>query len=105
MSKSPMSSSPLFDAQVLADVASGQVFEIIDITAPAETPDWSMRLQEIGFIIGEHVQILRRGMPGGDPLAIRISDSTFALRRAEAACIRVRPLITGIATDVARGAP
>jgi ferrous iron transport protein A len=91
MSKSPLSSSPL-EAQTLADVATGQVFEIVDIAAPAATPDWNMRLQEIGFIVGEHVQILRRSMPGGDPLAIRVSDSTFALRRAEAACVRVRPV-------------
>jgi len=99
MSKSPLSSS----SQALADVASGQVFEIIDITAPVETPDWSMRLQEIGFIVGEHVQILRRGMPGGDPLAIRISDSTFALRRAEAACIHVRPVTTATVTTIIGG--
>jgi ferrous iron transport protein A len=79
-------------AQALADAATGKVFEIVDIAAPAETPDWALRLQEIGFIVGERVQILRRSMPGGDPLAIRISDSTFALRRAEAACVLVRPL-------------
>jgi len=80
------------DYQLLADVATGKVFEIVDIAAPTDTPDWSMRLQEIGFIIGERVQILRRSMPGGDPLAIRIGDSTFALRRAEAACVHVRPI-------------
>ena len=90
MSKPPMPSS-----QLLADAATGAEFEIVDIAAPAEAPDWGMRLQEIGFIIGERVQILRRSMPGGDPLAIRISDSTFALRRAEAACIHVRPVAGG----------
>lgn len=85
-------SSSIGDTQLLADVATDQVFEIVDITAPAHMPDWAMRLQEIGFIVGERVQILRRSMPGGDPLAIRVSDSTFALRRAEAACIRVKPV-------------
>jgi ferrous iron transport protein A len=87
-------SASLADSQVLADVVIDKVFEIVDITAPGDSPDWAMRLQEIGFIVGERVQILRRSMPGGDPLAIRISDSTFALRRAEAACIRVKP-VTG----------
>lgn len=80
------------NAQALADADVGKMFEIIDITAPTETPDWALRLQEIGFIVGERVRILRRSMPGGDPLAIRISDSTFALRRAEAACVLVRPV-------------
>jgi ferrous iron transport protein A len=35
--------------------------------------------------------LLRSFMPGGDPLVVRIGVSTFALRRAEAACVRVAP--------------
>jgi ferrous iron transport protein A len=90
MSTSPI--NPFPDVRALADVATGTPFEIVDITAPDDAPDWARRLQEIGFIVGERVRILRRSMPGGDPLAIRISDSTFALRRAEAACIQVKPV-------------
>ena len=33
--------------------------------------------------------LITRGLPGGDPLVVRIGQSTFALRRAEAACVRV----------------
>jgi len=33
--------------------------------------------------------LMARGRPGGDPLVARIGQSTFALRRAEAACVRV----------------
>ena len=83
---------PFPDVFALADVATGQTFEIVNIAAPVDAPDWGKRLQEIGFIVGEHVSVLRRGVPGGDPMAIRISDSTFALRRAEAACIQVKPV-------------
>ena len=32
--------------------------------------------------------IMARGMPGGDPLVVRVGLSTFALRLVEAACIR-----------------
>ena len=32
-----------------------------------------------------------RSQPGGDPLAVRVGQSTFALRRAEAACVLVQP--------------
>ncbi len=35
--------------------------------------------------------MIARGAPGGDPLVVRIGDSTFALRKAEAACVRVVP--------------
>jgi ferrous iron transport protein A len=33
--------------------------------------------------------LMARALPGGDPLVVRIGQSTFALRRAEAACVRV----------------
>ena len=49
------------------------------------------RLAEIGFIAGEQVRIISRGVPGGTPLAVRIGTSTFALRRHEARCVRVVP--------------
>ena len=59
------------------------------MVAPSQTPDWALRLAEIGFIPGERVMITARGLPGGDPLAVRVGGSTFALRRAEAECIHL----------------
>lgn len=53
--------------------------------------NWTERLEELGFLPGEAVTVLARGQPGGDPLSIRVGHSTFALRRAEAACVQVRP--------------
>ena len=55
-------------------------------------PEWGRQLEDIGFLSGEHVSIMARGMPGGDPLVVRVGLSTFALRVAEAACVRVTPL-------------
>ena len=60
------------------------------VHAPASAPEWSRLLDEIGFAVGERVEVMVRGVPGGDPLAVRVGESTFALRRAEAACIEVR---------------
>ena len=51
--------------------------------------EWERWLEEIGFIPGERVELIARGFPGGDPLVVRIGQSTFALRQAEAACVRV----------------
>lgn len=63
---------------------------IVDhVQPPAAAPEWLRWLEEIGFTPGEHVTLMARGIPGGDPLVVRIGQSTFALRRAEAACVRV----------------
>lgn len=47
------------------------------------------QLFELGFIKGESVMLLRRTMPGSDPMVVRVGSSTFALRRAEARTIGV----------------
>lgn len=51
----------------------------------------SRRLMELGFVPGEKIRMLKRGMPGGEPLAIKVGNSTFALRRFEAALISIQP--------------
>jgi len=63
---------------------------ITEVSAPAHAPEWGRWLEELGFIPGERVALLARGLPGGDPLVVRVGQSTFALRRAEAACVRVK---------------
>jgi len=47
------------------------------------------QLFELGFIKGESVILLRRTMPGSDPMVVRVGSSTFALRKAEAKSITV----------------
>jgi ferrous iron transport protein A len=53
-----------------------------------ETADLAERLAEIGFLPGERVRLLAKAL-FGEPLAVRVGSDTFALRRAEAACVRV----------------
>jgi ferrous iron transport protein A len=69
----------------------GAAYVVHEVVYPGAATDWPQRLEEIGFLPGERVMVLRRGVPGGDPLAVRIGHSTFALRRSEAACVQVRP--------------
>ncbi len=59
------------------------------VVAPPAMPDWAPWLAEIGFLPGEAVQVIARSALGGDPLVVRVGDSTFALRKAEAACVQV----------------
>ena len=48
-----------------------------------------LRLMEIGFLPGEPVRVIAKGFPSADPLAVRVGQATFALRRHEAALVRV----------------
>ncbi|MEY2853093.1 MAG: hypothetical protein RL030_225 [Pseudomonadota bacterium] len=49
----------------------------------------ALRLIELGFVAGESVEIIAEARPGGDPIAVRIGGSHFALRRREAAAVMV----------------
>lgn len=71
------------------------------VVVPPENPQWAVQLQDIGFLPGEHVSIMARGMPGGDPLVVRVGLSTFALRTVEAACVQVVPLVATSALNQA----
>jgi ferrous iron transport protein A len=47
------------------------------------------RLIELGFVPGERVEVIGE-LPGGDPIAVRIGSSIFALRRREAQAVMVK---------------
>ena len=47
------------------------------------------RLRELGFVAGEQVEVLAAGPIGAEPLLVKIGFTRFALRRAEAARVRV----------------
>ena len=49
----------------------------------------SRRLLELGFVPGEPIEVLAAVWPGGDPIAVRLGSSTFALRRREAGAVLV----------------
>ena len=55
----------------------------------------ALRLIEIGFVQGASLRVIAFGQPGDDPIGVRVGGrggiSTFALRRAEAACVQVWP--------------
>jgi ferrous iron transport protein A len=77
----------------LADLATGAVARVVAVAAaePGGAGDLCRRLAELGFLPGEKLRIVARGLMGREPIAVRIGTSTFALRLFEAACIRVSP--------------
>ena len=58
---------------------------------PGVAPELGRRLAELGFLPGEAVRVVARGLFSREPLAVRVGTGTFALRLFEAACIRVCP--------------
>ena len=64
--------------------------EAIDWAAlrPAE----ARRLRELGFDEGLTIELVHAGPFGRDPIAARIGRMTIAIRRAQAAAMRVTPL-------------
>ena len=49
----------------------------------------SRRLLELGFVPGEALEVVAAVWPGGDPIAVRLGNTTFALRRREAQSVLV----------------
>lgn len=49
----------------------------------------SNRLEILGFAPQVKIQIITKGIFGGDPILVQIGSSRFALRKSEAQCIHV----------------
>ncbi len=64
------------------------VIEKIEQRAPLDPI--ATRLEELGFVPGEAVQVVATGPMGRDPIAVRLGTSRFALRRGEAARVGLR---------------
>jgi ferrous iron transport protein A len=75
----------------LSELPDGAHATVRGVVASSPYLDAGMlrRLGELGFIAGEPLQLLRRGPGGREPLAVRVGDTLFALRLAEARCIEV----------------
>jgi ferrous iron transport protein A len=71
----------------LSHVGIGQIVTIREVRTGASAPeggDIGLRLLELGFVEGESLRVIAHGFPGGEPIAVRIGNTTFALRRFEA---------------------
>ena len=54
------------------------------------------RLRELGFVSGEEVVVVAAGPLGAEPLLVQVGFTRFALRRAEAARVRLRSQGVGV---------
>jgi ferrous iron transport protein A len=77
----------------LSELGTGMRARVVSVAAPdaAAPSDLRRRLAELGFLPGEAVHIVARGLMARAPIAVRIGTGTFALRLFEAACVHVCP--------------
>jgi ferrous iron transport protein A len=76
----------------LTELAAGCSARVVSVSAAAAAaPGLGRRLAELGFLPGERVRIVARGLLGREPIAVRVGTGTFALRLFEAACVTVCP--------------
>jgi ferrous iron transport protein A len=79
----------------LSEVPVGQSVVINAVRSGAERTDAGdigLRLIELGFVEGEALRVVAHGFPGREPIAVRIGNTTFALRRFEADHVLVTPV-------------
>ena len=50
----------------------------------------AIRLESLGFVPGTRVEVITKGVVGGDPILIQIGFTRFALRKAEAEKIEIQ---------------
>ena len=95
MSRNPPAQMPIAVSHeiALADLKPGTTARVVSVAASdSSTPDdMGRRLAELGFLPGEAVRVIARGLMARAPIAVRIGTGTFALRLFEAACVRVCP--------------
>jgi ferrous iron transport protein A len=76
----------------LVKLPRGRAAAVADVRAASPVlADLPARLRELGFVDGEEVEVVAAGLSGG-PLAVRVGETTFALRRREAECVTVRAI-------------
>ena len=81
-------------AATLADLPDGGEATVSGLTQVAgltgeQAASLLSRLRDLGFVAGAQCRVVARMWPGGDPIAVRVGGSTFALRRAEALAVQL----------------
>jgi ferrous iron transport protein A len=79
----------------LDQVDLGNLYRVSEVNAPKGAPQIKGQLEDIGFLPGEQVTLLRKGLLKKGPYLVRVGASTFALRQSEARMIEVE-LVTHV---------
>jgi ferrous iron transport protein A len=75
----------------LSDLPKGASARVRSVDDLAPNDAIARRMRDLGFAAGELVRVVALGPFGLDPLLVQVGFTRFALRRAEAARVRVDP--------------
>jgi len=68
----------------LSALSPGPRASVVSVGArPGLATAVARRLVELGFVAGEHVEVVTEARPGRDPFVVRVGYTTLALRRRE----------------------
>ncbi len=81
----------------LTDLPVRTLATVDTVVEQGENDSIARRLRELGFIAGEEVQIVASGPLGAEPLLVQIGFTRFALRRSEAARVRLQANVGTVA--------
>ena len=73
----------------LSDLPKGAEAQVERVESVDATDAIARRLRDLGFVRGEAVRIVATGPLGAEPLLVQVGHTRFALRRSEAARVRV----------------
>jgi len=77
----------LLDEEFLSSLAAGQSGRVLGLSAACRGPE-RRRLLDLGFVPGTEV-VAEMKSPGGDPTAYRVRGTLIALRKEQAALVRI----------------
>ena len=83
----------------LSDLKAKQIAIIRTVSRPADGESALhdvvvSRLETLGFVPGTKVQVITKGIFGGDPILIQVGFTRFALRKSEAAKIEIEQAVS-----------
>lgn len=76
----------------LSELKTNQQARIIQVhhtVTKTEQDGIAVRLDSLGFVKGESIEIITKGLFGGEPILVKVGFARFALRRAEAERIEI----------------
>lgn len=76
----------------LAEIQKGRQAKVLHVVDAYDQDPIARRLRELGFVDGEAVSVVARGLIGGNPLVVKVGSTRFALRKKEARRIAVEVL-------------
>lgn len=77
---------------LLSELSHGHAATVERVKEELAADPIAERLRTLGFVAGEPIRVVARGLTKASPLVVQIGYTRFALRRAEAARVIVQPV-------------